>query len=225
MAQERSLTPEKQLLKLIEEPKLKGEVQARAIKRQGLSLVSFGAWIGRISFFSDWFGGLFKASGRNAFSFKIANNVLFLCVCALGVYFIYVIYAGISRLNKNPEFEAREIQAQADSAAEEVVTAKSATYFLEKIRQKDIFRMGAKASASSVEAAKAEAPSKLAEAAQHLKLVGISWSADPDAMIEDTNATRTFFVKRGQTIGEFKVQAIFKDKVVLVYDGEEIELR
>ena len=60
---------------------------------------------------------------------------------------------------------------------------------------------------------------------QHLRLAGISWSDDPDAMIEDTRTKRTLFVKRGGMIGKIKVQAIFKDKVVLFYDGEEIELK
>ena len=67
--------------------------------------------------------------------------------------------------------------------------------------------------------------SKVADATQDLKLVGISWSNDPIAMIEDSKALRTFFVTRGQMIGEVRVQAIFKDKVVLSYGGEEIELR
>ena len=62
-------------------------------------------------------------------------------------------------------------------------------------------------------------------AAQNFKLVGISWSNDPDAMIEDTKAKKTFFVKRGQMVGEFKVQAISRDKVILSYGQEEIELK
>ena len=32
-------------------------------------------------------------------------------------------------------------------------------------------------------------------------------------------------VKRGEMIGEVKVQAIFKDKVVLTFGGEEVELK
>ena len=44
-------------------------------------------------------------------------------------------------------------------------------------------------------------------------------------MIEDKQSVKTFFVKRGQMIGPVKVEAIFKDKVVLSYEGEEIELR
>ena len=66
---------------------------------------------------------------------------------------------------------------------------------------------------------------RILDATETLKLVGISWSNDPDAIIEDTKDTKTFFVKTGQKIGEVKVQAIFKDKVVLSYQGEETELK
>jgi type II secretory pathway component PulC len=68
--------------------------------------------------------------------------------------------------------------------------------------------------------------SRIIEATQNLKLVGISWSNDPDVMIEDTQNHRTLFLKKGRLINnEIKVEAIFKDKVVLSYQGEEIELR
>lgn len=99
--------------------------------------------------------------------------------------------------------------------------AKVVSYYLEKIRARDIFRM-----ALAQQAGEAKQPSsKIVEVTQSLKLVGISWSDDPDAMIEDTQAQKTHFVKKGQMIGNLKVQAIFKDKVVLSYDGEEIELK
>ena len=62
--------------------------------------------------------------------------------------------------------------------------------------------------------------SRILDATESLKLVGISWSDNPDAIIEDTKDTKTFFVKIGQKIGDVKVQAIFKDKVVLSYQGK-----
>src|SRR3989338_4347464 len=68
---------------------------------------------------------------------------------------------------------------------------------------------------------------RITELTKNLRLVGISWSADPDVMIEDTNMQRTFFLKKGQVMENInvKVEAVFKDKVVLSCDGEEAELR
>ena len=121
--------------------------------------------------------------------------------------------------NLNLEFKIAKSQHSIDS---KVVSAlKVASYYLEKIRARDIFKIGSKKKEEEIKVPS----SKIIDATQNLKLVGISWSGDPDAMIEDTKALRTFFVKRGQMIGEVKVQAIFKDRVVLSYEGEELELR
>jgi type II secretory pathway component PulC len=65
-----------------------------------------------------------------------------------------------------------------------------------------------------------------AEAIQNLALVGISWSSNPDAIVEDKSQQRTYFVKRGQMVGEnVKVEAIFKDHVVVSFEDKEYELR
>ena len=66
---------------------------------------------------------------------------------------------------------------------------------------------------------------EIAAVLKRYKLVGISWSDDPDAMIEDTKVKKTFFVKIGNIMDKVKVQAILKDKVVLEYRGEKIELK
>lgn len=225
MAQERPLTPEKQLLGLIEGNKAKNAaVQASAIRHYGLSLFSHGAWIGRISFFKDRFKGWFKAGGPYLFDVKTLNNLLALILFVLAVYFIGNLFVSVINLNKKPDYLKSAIKGGEMTTAdigETLGLNKAASYYLEKVRQRDIFKMGAK---GAVPAVKAPTP-RIVEATQHLKLVGISWSNDPDALIEDARALRTFFVKRSQMIGEVKVQAIFKDKVILSYGGEEIELK
>ena len=99
---------------------------------------------------------------------------------------------------------------------------KTAAYYFEKVAQRDIFKMGPKP--LPTEKQKVVSP-VVTEATKNLKLVGISWSDNPDAMIEDTQAKRTFFLKRGQKIGKMKIQAIFRDKVILSYEDEEVILK
>jgi len=53
MSPERPVTPEKQLLNLIEEPRSRSSLQAAAIKRHGLSMISLGALKGRFAFFRE----------------------------------------------------------------------------------------------------------------------------------------------------------------------------
>ncbi len=227
MAQERPFTPEKQLLKLIEDPKLKpASFNSLAIKHQGLSLFSFGAWVGRVSFFKDWFKKQFQKPHTQGFDVKIISKVLGICILALIFYFINNLYTSFVSL-KNPLNLALEVKKEdldTFGPVDSLVSKRAVTYFLEKIRQRDIFNMGQSGKNDSQIIPRAPS-SRIIEATQFLKLVGISWSNDPDAMIEDTKAMRTVFIKRGGVIGEVKVQAIFKDKVILSYAGEEIELR
>ncbi len=47
-----------------------------------------------------------------------------------------------------------------------------------------------------------------------------------DGVAELSGPSLDYTVKRGQTVGEgVKVEAIFKDHVVLSYEGQEFELR
>lgn len=226
MAQERPLTPEKQLLRLIEGQKTNAPgIQAQAIKHRSLSLFSFGAWLGRLSFFKEVFKKWLHGTRPYQLDIKLINKLLCLFIFVLAVYFISNLFSSLINLKKTPYLEFKPQEGASFAGAQEPsFLKKAASYYLEKVRERDIFKMGAKK--PTAQATSPNGPSSsIIEATQHLKLVGISWSKDPDAMIEDTKALRTFFVKRGQMIGEIKVQAIFKDKVVLGFGGEEIELR
>ena len=62
--------------------------------------------------------------------------------------------------------------------------------------------------------------------AQNLELVGIGWSDNPDVMVKNIQANKMYFLKRGERIdGLIKVEAVFPDKVILTYEGKELELR
>lgn len=229
MAQERSITPEKQLLKLIEEPKDKGAaVKARAIKYRGLSLFSLGAWLGRFHFSKNKIRGVFDLKSLRRLDISAVNSALFLLVFILTFYFIYNLSVSVVNMRKPWDYKLKSdgVQGQGGESFEDAsLLKKSESFYLEKVRERDIFKIGAKNIAGQLDTAVKEASSKAIEATQHLKLVGISWSGDPDAMIEDTKGLRTFFVKRGQMVGDVKIEAILKDKVILSYKGEEVELR
>ncbi len=57
------------------------------------------------------------------------------------------------------------------------------------------------------------------------KVVGIIWSETPQAIIEDVAAGHTFMVNRGSMVKVARVKDILKDRVILSYDDKEIELR
>lgn len=230
MAQERPATPEKQLLKLIEESKTPAAgVNIQAIRHRNLSLFSLSAWLGRISFFKDRFKKWFGKNGkyRQLDIIRVINNALAFSIFVLAIYFISNLSMSMINLKKmtNLKLISPESVKSASLIQDASSLARPLSYYLEKVRARNIFKMGPRKVTDAAEVADRGPSSRIIEATQHLKLVGISWSNDPDAMIEDTKALRTFFVKRSQMIGDIKVQAIFKDKVILGYEGEEIELR
>jgi hypothetical protein len=225
MAQDRSLTPEKQLLKIIETSKGNAlGVAARSSRRHGMSWLNLGAWLGRISFFKVRLEKLSSGFSLEQLDVKTANRILGFLVLLLSLYFMGSLIMSLVNLSKLPRLETNPQAAKVDiNIPEPQGLKKAASYYLDKVRERDIFTMGLKKLAAKQPE---QGPSaKIIEITSTLKLVGISWSNDPDAMIEDTKSLKTYFVKRGDMVGETKVQAIFRDKVVLSLENEEFELK
>lgn len=231
MATERSITPEKQLLKLIEENKGKNPaaVQARALRRRGMGLVSLGAWLGRFSFSKDWFRRRIESLRGQSLDIKSVNRILLLCACAFTLYFLASTTTALIQLSSPLDLDAPASgNGSSINLMERVFLKKAVSYYLEKMGERNIFQMGAVQKVTGADGVQTQmkvTSTQILDATENLKLVGISWSNDPDAIIEDTKDTKTFFVKTGQRIGDVKVQAIFKDKVILSYQGEETELK
>ena len=57
-----------------------------------------------------------------------------------------------------------------------------------------------------------------------LKLVGISWGAAPEVMIEDSSSQQTFILHVGGTVGNAQVKEILQDRVVLRVGDQDVEL-
>lgn len=225
MADDRQVTPEKQLLNLIEGSE-KGAasplVQAR-VKRNALSTLSFGALFGRFSFFKRAAQKKIGSPHKISISFTLVNRIL---LAAVVVFFVYVMsdtivlalnLTHLPNLVPPQEKNAAALQSKASPLKEE-------SYYLQKVNSRDIFK---EYKEGETKKEKKEVKSvEENEAVKSLSLVGISWSADPDVIIEDKSAQKTYFVKRGQVVGNnVKVEAVFKDKVVLSFEGEEFELR
>jgi hypothetical protein len=69
---------------------------------------------------------------------------------------------------------------------------------------------------------------RVTEQAKLLKLVGVSWLDTPEsaaAMIENTESGVTYFLHTGEIINDVLVEKIYADRIIVVYEGEEMELR
>ncbi len=164
----------------------------------------------------------FKA-GSGQFDIGVVNRGL---IAVIGIMIVLYAY-GASRSWKElkalsaTEFTASQA-AKSDPGFKEIAVMKGVAYYIGKLSGRDIFNRQAKPDELAREPVFS---AKMADMTASLKLVGISMSDNPDAMIEDTKLQKTYFVKMGSMVGDLRVDLITKDKVVLKYNKELFELK
>lgn len=155
-------------------------------------------------------------------------------ILILGIYFAVNLVFSITNLKKIPELSVGEAASTVMGSQKIATLLNKATYYTEKARSRDIFRFGQffeeaikKEEVVEVTPPKDEIilPSTEEIISERLSLVGIAWSDDPDAMIEDNNTKKIYFLKRGDSVEGIVIQTILRDRVIISYEGEEIELR
>lgn len=172
--------------------------------------------------FKDKLLGIVKA-GPQQLDISLFNRGLMAVIGVLIVYLIVSTSRSWTELRKLPGQEIKISAAdQSSGAFKEIATMKGVAYYIGKLSARDIFHRKPKADEPGNEPVFS---SKMADMTANLKLVGISMSDDPDAMIEDSNLQKTFFVKAGSMLGDLTVETIAKDKVVLKYNKEIFELK
>ncbi|MFC1631750.1 hypothetical protein ACFL1I_08650 [Candidatus Omnitrophota bacterium] len=225
-------TPEKQLLNLIEQSKAGKEIkpQAQKAKFRMLSLFSLSGLRGRFSFFK----------ARTASSavvqkwppqIETVNKLLLLVAISLSGYTIFSFSMAAGKLKNLPDLTLKPQAAGKEFVISTPTLLKKLPYYLEQTRERDMFNPAPDQPTMIVEGQGADQrkviSAKLAEAQQNLQLAGIGVSAtgEPDAMIKDVKMNKVYFLKRGELVGDLKVEAIFQDKVLLSYEDEELILK
>jgi len=229
MAENESLTPEKQLLKLIENStssKQEPLLQVEKAKREAKKWFSLNALKGRLSFLKTFLSGLgssFRERSKNPLGIRHFNFLLKCLILFLSLYLGYTIVVTALELKRTSNLIFK-YEGSPSSLPEPAPMLKNLSYYMDKVTARDIFNLGALPTPEEKEKESALPPEEAVS--KKFSLVGIAWSDNPEAMIEDTESKRTHFVKRGRTINQdIKVVAIFKDRVVLSYEDEEFELR
>ena len=67
-------------------------------------------------------------------------------------------------------------------------------------------------------------PAINSDAVKDINLVGIISGANPQVIIEDKKTQKTYYVNKGQAVGEFIIEEIGTGKVIINYKGERFEL-
>ena len=226
MAQGKSPIPEKQLLKLIRRPN-KGQGMGRGKKHKFFSIFSPAVIKGRLSFFRENVH-LGSALRLSTFDLKKSNQLLQIIIVLLLIYFAATLVQSTMNTTRIPDFSVDSSRGTTPFL-DQTTELKSPPYYLEKARSRDLFKFARDAERAAKEEPEVERPVEEEpeeKPTDYLTLVGIGLSEDPDVMIKDTKNQDVHFLKRGEWLNdEIKVQAIFQDRVILLYKGEEIELR
>ncbi|HOW59044.1 MAG TPA: hypothetical protein PLO78_04895 [Candidatus Omnitrophota bacterium] len=221
-----SLTPEKRLLDLIEEPEtLKKEVAAGAKKGRRGGLFSPGDLKGMLASFN---AGVTQWVERHkaAFGIKQLNRTLKFIVMILALFltvdFIWG-YVGVQQdfskkitIPENKIFDVPEPK-EMSKEGEPVESWDLGKIFMPYGKRQE-----------EAERLQKEQSSRLVEITKNLKLTGISFNpTEPKrayCMIEDVEKNITTFLREGDPLGVLRVLKIHEDHVVLESGNETVEL-
>jgi len=220
MAQD-NLTPEEKLLKIIENP------QADRRKSSGTNMgrgtgggpkkgpgTGVGAWLSKIR--------IDKNTIRDLSLRTVSKMVLVLCLIFTIFFIIDFISMGSSSAKKLNKLAA-------EAAAPDIKVNKTAIKdvgLVEAInlaKRHNIFSFLPQTAGIPTQAS--TMPVEIEEIIKNLKLVGIIWSNNPQAIIENTKEQKTYLVNGGDKMSIMDIKRILRDKVILGKDNLEWELR
>jgi len=151
--------------------------------------------------------------------FSVLEKILFTAILAvLGYLFYYGYYIKKDIRNFMTENESQASQVEWKEVA--VSQAKPFSHYATQFDKRDIFESPLYKKEN--EGGKVIAPAS--ELTKNLKLVGIVLSDTAEAIIEDVQSKRTFFLHKGEKINTAVVDEILEGKVILIIDDQRVEL-
>lgn len=140
--------------------------------------------------------------------------VAFVVSCTyLIVSFIYP-WVGLRNI-KLTQVSKEEI---ADLKVEQGLEIKPYEFYLEGIRNRQIF------SSTTLKEDQRPASGVNVDLIKDINLVGIISGENPQAIIEDKKTQKTYYLNKGQFIGELQVEDIKEGKIILNYKEQRFEL-
>lgn len=204
-----SLTPEEKLLKIIENPNIEKRSLPLSSKVRSLGAGTVKDLLARFHIDKN----LFKK-----FNFRTINIIIAgICIIVTLVWLLSFIRSGMVLAGR-----FRQITADAGASVQESQKKPKIEVNIEEalaqVKKRNVFTL-----LPSKEQAQASVDIGLTLG--NLKLVGILWSDNPQAMIENSKEQKTYFVSKGDKIGDIEVRSILRDKVIVGKGAEEWELR
>jgi hypothetical protein len=221
-----SVTPEKRLLSLIEDPAGEKQDRPRKPKIQLGQILSPQALREKFFRLKDYLTD-FLRSHKKPLNLKEANKILRYVIMGLSVILVISVLLEAGRMSRRDLFQQEISQRKAgDMVLTEGRTFESSLF--ENPEARNIFIPYGKRS-EDLAKQKNVVSERLIGMTKNLKLTGISVNpADPTrtfCMVEDIEKNITTFLRVGDRVGGMTVESINSEDIVLEYQGETIELR
>lgn len=166
------------------------------------------------------------ASGLVAW-IKMANTVLLFASIGAVLFFAYSVKTGLDEANQDVNVESGGAMARSSTNPDQILPIlQRVSYYLAATQKRDLFQPYDAKPPASVK--KEVDTRRLSKAIESYKLVGVAWFETIDTasvMIEDTKSNVTYFLKRGEALGNINVKTIYADGALLGLDNEEIIIR
>lgn len=234
---DKGLTPEERLLRLIKDgPKVakKAEpakqpvsAQAGPPEESAAGSVSRQADVKR-SFAQSLRGWLPSVRQRLKFNIVKMNKVLLALFLIVFIYTIYDLgvfvmpHLATMTVKENIDVIGEEKISSAEKDSRQEKDYQPLAYYMQEIEKRDLFKsvIAERTDQAQVQPARL----KLDEIAKTFALKGIVAGEAPQAVIEDTKAGKTYFVTKGENIGEITIEEISGSKVKIKFGDQTIEL-
>lgn len=158
----------------------------------------------------------FKAKYLTIFS--VRNIIIYILVIAL----LYLIFSLAYAIVPIKTFKMPVIVSSRKIPQEEKIQEKkeipSLEFYSKEIENRQIFNNPAAAQENKASAAVTN------DLLKNLSLVGIIAGENPQAIIEDKKAQKTYYLRKGQFIEEYEIIDIQEGNVVLINNGQKYEL-
>lgn len=206
----KQLTPEERLLKIIEDP---AGSDAKEFDNVVLPDLAKQHRKFKLSF-SDWGRKLKMLWERIGFALFIQGLMLLAVMATIFLVWDFVNYRmgfvqRISRASDAPlDVDLSSVKIKSEKVDLIAILANS--------KKRDIFQLAVE---------KPREVTTVQNKDVSLKLVGILWSDSPQVMLEDAKDSRTHMLNEGDQISGLKIKKIYKDKVILEDSQGELELQ
>jgi len=207
--EEQNVTPEEKLLNFIEHPQaLKAKLpimpRARGFDAQTIKLQIMRWWEKRASL---------------GFNLPLVNKIL------LGACIVCSLAAVAGFLGNQAKVKTRLVRLE-NGGNSDPANLEAKKFSLLAINLDEALVKADKRNIFSFTLPKAQTPMEnTATLLVDQKLVGIIWSSNPQVIIEDTKEGKTSLLGVGDAVGRLKIKKIYRDKVVVEAEGQEMELR